>query len=51
VADTYDRLVHGHKHQARLTREDALATLAAARDRWRADVYEALMRVTAQRAV
>jgi tetratricopeptide (TPR) repeat protein len=51
MADAYDRLVHGHKHQGRLTREDALATLAAARDRWRADVYEALMRVTAQSAV
>jgi tetratricopeptide (TPR) repeat protein len=51
LADAYDRLVHGHKHEAALTHEDALATLAAARDRWRADVYDALMRVTAARAV
>lgn len=47
LSDEYDRLVHGHAPRARLAREDALASLAATRDRWHADVHDALVRITA----
>jgi HD-GYP domain-containing protein (c-di-GMP phosphodiesterase class II) len=48
LADAYDRLVHGHGSQARLAREEALASLAT-RDRWHADLHDALVTVTANR--